>query len=135
MGSYEDVDHIRRNKNISVLSPQIAPEVLTACIHLQSDTLLVRITKLSGFQVDERLLPLGATLAQLQAFILEKRPLWTAMVFFAEDCIEPHRTDHLKHYSMLTIKGFLDASNAPKPARTFEEASFPDYILEDVGAA
>jgi len=57
------------------------------------------------------------------------------VVLLSVDGVEVPNTDHLTNHSTLIIKGFLDASNAPKPIRTFEEAAFPDYIIEDLERA
>merc|ERR1719272_2625196 len=37
--------------------------------------------------------------------------------------------DRIRKHKNITI---VDGSNVPKPVRTFEEASFPDYVLEEI---
>merc|ERR1712178_487 len=40
--------------------------------------------------------------------------------------------DRIRRHKMITI---VEGSDIPKPVRTFEEASFPDYVLEEVARA
>jgi ATP-dependent RNA helicase DDX5/DBP2 len=61
-----------------------------------------------------------------------------SLVKFEKDFYQEHpavsgmpqeEADRIRQYKSITI---VDGQNVPKPVRTFEEASFPDYVLEEV---
>eukprot|EP00429_Kryptoperidinium_foliaceum_P132700 CAMPEP_0176281432 /NCGR_PEP_ID=MMETSP0121_2-20121125/50292_1 /TAXON_ID=160619 /ORGANISM="Kryptoperidinium foliaceum, Strain CCMP 1326" /LENGTH=152 /DNA_ID=CAMNT_0017621767 /DNA_START=89 /DNA_END=544 /DNA_ORIENTATION=- len=41
----------------------------------------------------------------------------------------PEEADHIRRSKNITI---VHGENVPKPVRTFEEASFPEYVLEEI---
>jgi len=46
--------------------------------------------------------------------------------------MSPEEADHIRRSKNITI---VDGRNIPKPVRTFEEASFPEYVLEEIQRA
>jgi len=46
--------------------------------------------------------------------------------------MSPDEADKIRRHKNITI---VEGTNVPKPVRTFEEASFPDYVLEEVARA
>merc|ERR1719331_1400867 len=64
-----------------------------------------------------------------------------SLVKFEKDFYQEHpavsamsedEADRIRKHKSITL---VDGRNVPKPVRTFEEASFPDYVLEEVARA
>merc|ERR1719230_350656 len=61
------------------------------------------------------------SLIKFEKDFYQQHPAVTAM--------QEQEADRIRRHKLITI---VEGHNVPKPVRTFEEASFPDYVLEEV---